>query len=92
MLEFMACGRPVILGVEGQAREILEKAQAGVFIEPENSSELVKAIEGLYHDARRRESLGCNGQSYITEHFSRERLATVYTDILGKLVQKHSSQ
>ena len=27
MLEFMACGRPVILGVDGQAREILEKLE-----------------------------------------------------------------
>jgi hypothetical protein len=26
-VEFMACGKPVILGVHGQAREILEKAQ-----------------------------------------------------------------
>ena len=40
MLEFMSCGRPVILGVEGQARHILEEAQAGVCIEPGNSQEL----------------------------------------------------
>src|SRR5262249_22216797 len=36
MLEFMSCGRSVILGVEGQARQILEQAQAGIAIEPEN--------------------------------------------------------
>ena len=29
MLEFMSCGRPVILGVEGQAQEILERSRAG---------------------------------------------------------------
>ena len=36
MLEFMACGRPVILGVDGQARQVIETAQAGVFVEPED--------------------------------------------------------
>ncbi len=85
LLEFMACGRPVILGVDGQAREILEKAQAGIFIEPGNATALVGAIKNLYQDAGFRQFLGCNGKTYITEHFSRERLATVYSDILKNL-------
>ena len=90
MLEFMACGRPVILGVDGQAREILEKAQAGIFIEPENSTALVKVITHLFQDAGLRHSLGCNGRRYVTEHLSRERLATVYSDILDNLIQTRS--
>ena len=58
MLEFMSCARPIILGVEGQARAILEEARAGIVIEPENSEALVKAIRHLAanrelaHDAR----------------------------------------
>ncbi len=38
MLEFMSCGRPVILGVDGQARQILEEARGGLVIEPENAT------------------------------------------------------
>jgi colanic acid biosynthesis glycosyl transferase WcaI len=34
MLEFMSCARPVILGVDGQARNILEEARGGLVIEP----------------------------------------------------------
>ena len=41
---------PVILGVDGQAREILEKAQGGIFVEPENATALVAAIAKLYGD------------------------------------------
>ena len=37
MLEFMSCARPVILGVDGQARQIVEAARAGLVIEPENA-------------------------------------------------------
>ena len=47
MLEFMSCARPVILGVEGQARKILEEAEAGICIEPENSSQLAEAVSRL---------------------------------------------
>jgi glycosyltransferase involved in cell wall biosynthesis len=86
MLEFMACGKTVILGVDGQAREILEKAQGGIFVEPESATALVAAIARLYGDPRGRHVLGCNGRRYITENLSRERLATVYSSILEKLV------
>jgi glycosyltransferase involved in cell wall biosynthesis len=47
MLEFMSCSRPVILGVDGQARKIVEEAEAGIVIEPENSIALVEAIQRL---------------------------------------------
>jgi glycosyltransferase involved in cell wall biosynthesis len=88
MLEFMACGRPVILGVDGQAHQLIEKAQAGVFIEPENPEALIKALIRLYHDADLRETLGHNGRQYILDHLSREQTAKVYTSVLEKLVSK----
>src|ERR1700680_413196 len=65
MLEFMSCARPVILGVEGQAREILEEAQAGISIEPESPSELAPAVMRLAEDEPLRETLGRNGRRHI---------------------------
>ena len=82
MLEFMACERPVILGVDGQARKIVEAANAGVFVEPENSAQLVKAIKQLADDATTREALGRNGRRYILSHFSRQQTASLYIDVL----------
>ena len=85
MLEFMACGRPVILGVDGQARQVLEEAQAGVFVEPENQVALVQAIKHLYQDSTLRQTLGRNGRNYIVEHLSREQTAKLYTTVLEKV-------
>jgi glycosyltransferase involved in cell wall biosynthesis len=92
MLEFMACGRPVILAVDGQAREVLQQAQGGLFIEPENATALVEAIERLYHDVELRRVLGCSGRRYVTEQLSRARLATVYSRLLEKLVLDGNQQ
>lgn len=85
MLEFMACGRPVILGVDGQARQVLDEAQAGVFVEPENQGALVQAIKRLYQDNTLRQSLGGNGRTYIVRHLSREQTAKLYTTVLEKV-------
>jgi len=86
MLEFMACGRPVILGVDGQARQVLDDAQAGVFVEPENQVALVQAIKDLYQDSALRQTLGRNGRNYIMEHLSREQTAKIYIEVLEKVI------
>ena len=61
MLEFMSCARPVILGVAGQAREIIERSDAGICVEPENPEQICEAIQKLRNEEWLRESLGRNG-------------------------------
>ena len=82
MLEFMACGRPVVLGVDGQARKILTEAQAGVCINPGDPEALVQAVMTLYRDPALRRRLGENGRDFIVRHFSRSQKALQYLDVL----------
>jgi glycosyltransferase involved in cell wall biosynthesis len=86
MLEFMSCARPVILGVEGQARQILEEAQAGICIEPGNLPQLAQAVLRLAGDAQLRESLGRNGRRYVLQRFSRRQTAMTYLDVLREFM------
>lgn len=82
LLEFMACARPVILGVEGQAREIVESAQAGLCIEPENVDALECAIRKLNSDPALRQRLGDNGRQWVVENVSRGKTAGKYLEVL----------
>ena len=82
MLEYMACERPVIIAVDGQARQIVEQAGAGIFVEPENSKALAQAIPELAADPQRRERMGSNGRKYIVDNFSREKTARDYITVL----------
>lgn len=88
MLEFMSCARPVILGVDGQAREIVEEAGAGLVIEPENSSALARAINQLAANPELGEDLGRKGREYILRRFSRQEMAKKYVEILKRLTEK----
>jgi len=88
MLEFMSSARPVILGVEGQARQIIEDAGAGLVIEPENSAVLVRAINRLSANRELGLALGQKGREYIQQHFSRGRTAEKYIQVLQRLVEK----
>jgi colanic acid biosynthesis glycosyl transferase WcaI len=86
MLEFMSCARPVILGVDGQARAILEEARAGLVIEPENSDALAKAICSLAASPEMAGKLGRDGRAYIVRRFSRRETAEKYIRVLERLL------
>ena len=86
MLEFMSCARPVILGVGGQAREIMERSRAGICIEPENPEQLCEAILKLRNEEWFRESLGRNGREYIVRNLSREQTADEYLEVLSAVI------
>ena len=85
LLEYMACERPVIVAVNGQARQIVEEAGAGVFVEPENSKALVKAILNLAKEPEHRREMGASGRRYIVNKCSREKTARDYIAVLGTL-------
>jgi colanic acid biosynthesis glycosyl transferase WcaI len=87
MLEFMSCARPVILGVDGQARTILEEARAGLVIEPENPDSLVKAIRWLAANREMACKLGENGREHIVRKFSRGQTAEKYIRVLKNLLK-----
>jgi colanic acid biosynthesis glycosyl transferase WcaI len=86
MLEFMSCARPVILGVQGQAQNILEAAQAGLVIEPESSGDLVNAIRLLNANREECRELGGNGREYILRKLSRQRTAEKYIRELERMM------
>ena len=85
MLEFMSCGRPVILSVEGQARQIVEEANAGIAIEPENTAALAETIVTLERHPDRGREMGSRGREYIQKKYSRGQTAEDYIAVLEKL-------
>ncbi|MGO9084604.1 MAG: glycosyltransferase family 4 protein [Candidatus Sulfotelmatobacter sp.] len=89
MLEFMSSARPVILAVEGQARQIIEEAGAGIAVEPENAAALAQAIRQLAANRELGAALGRKGREYIVRHLSRGRTAEKYIEVLRSVVNRN---
>ena len=88
MLEFMSCARAVILGVDGHARKVMEQANAGIFVTPEDPVALADAVMLLAADPALRESLGRNGRQHVLQYFSRQQTARIYLDVLQDLLER----
>lgn len=86
LFEAFAVGRAVVLGVDGSARDVLEAAQAGIFIEPGNAEALIAAIRSIQKDESLRESFEENGMAHVRSHYNRDKLAEEYLQILKNLL------
>lgn len=85
MFENLASEIPIVLAVEGEAENLINDAQAGIVVEPENSKEIAKAILKLHKNKELREILGKNGRNYVMNNFSREAIARKLENILLEL-------
>jgi glycosyltransferase involved in cell wall biosynthesis len=86
MFEAMAMGCPIVLGVEGEAAQLLADAAAGIAIPPESAQELAAAVTRLADDAGLCHRYGDAGEAHVREHYDRTRLAMRYLDVLGDAI------
>jgi len=83
--DYMSCKRPILLAIDGVSRELVETAQCGLFVEPENARSIADGILLYRSDPERRARDGENGFAYAKGHFDRDVLARRYAESLSKL-------
>ncbi len=86
MLEFMSCGRPVLVAVDGQAREIVERANGGLYVEPEDARELAAGILQLARSPESCLAMGASARRHILQHFDRTATAQLYAKLLNHML------
>ena len=74
--ENLAMKVPILLGVDGEARELfINQGNAGLYFEPENTEHLTKQIKKLIENPGLMIELGNNGAKYVAEKFNRNVIA-----------------
>lgn len=86
MFEALSSELPIIMAVDGEAKELIEAAQAGICVEPESSKEIAEAVLKLYKNKELRKTLGENGRGYVMANYSREAITRKLEAILQELV------
>jgi glycosyltransferase involved in cell wall biosynthesis len=88
IFEAAAMRRPIVLGVEGFAAELVTGAQAGLCMQPENEADLLAAVDRLAADPALARRLGDSGHDRIATRYSYDRLAAEYAQRLEPLVAR----
>lgn len=91
IFEAMAMKRPVILGIRGHSRRMLEEANAGIAIDPEDGAALAEAARRLAGNPEIAAIFGAQGARFVHENFSRSALAEKYASLMQSLLQNAGS-
>jgi glycosyltransferase involved in cell wall biosynthesis len=89
VFDYMAAGRPVVLAIDGVIREVVEAADAGIFVPPGDPTALAAALETLAADRSKSRALGLNGRRYLEAHFNRAALADQLGTLVENLAHRH---
>jgi len=88
VFDYMACGKPIILAIDGVIREVIEKAQCGVFCPPGDENALAETILMLYQQPALASRMGENGRLYLSRHFNRTTIANSFIHLLENEVNR----
>lgn len=80
---YMACGKPILVSLDGEGAEIVKRAGCGYTSPAEDANTLAENILKLYNDSEEvRKEMGNNAVKYFNENFEREMLLDRLIEIL----------
>jgi glycosyltransferase involved in cell wall biosynthesis len=86
MFEYMACGRPVIVGGAEEAETLVRRSDAGLCVDPADPSQLADAVLSLYGDRPLMERCGKNGRTFVEKYYSRREISRNYALALAETI------
>ena len=86
IFESAGCARPVLIGVEGFARELVLRAGMGIEITPEDAESMVAGLLKILENPVLEKQLGQNALHNIVPHYDRDSQALKYIEILKNLM------
>jgi glycosyltransferase involved in cell wall biosynthesis len=88
MFEAMATAKPIVAAVWGEAADLIDKAECGIVVAPEDAASLRGGVEKLAANPALAASLGENGRAYVVEHFDRNDIGQRFLALLGQVSRK----
>lgn len=87
LYDALACARPVVLSVDGEARTILEESGGGVCCPPGDAERLADTLMALARmPETARAQMGERGRAFVLRHFARETQAAALVRLASAVV------
>jgi glycosyltransferase involved in cell wall biosynthesis len=78
--------------VDGEARSILEEADAGIYYPAEDADGLVDAVVKLKTDPTAADRMGQNGRKYAVAHCTREEQSRIMTRFVQQICENRKER
>jgi glycosyltransferase involved in cell wall biosynthesis len=85
--DYMSCKIPTLLAIDGVSRELVETANCGIYVEPENAVAIAAGIRSVLNSSEKLQIMGVNGYNHAIENFDRTVLAKKYLDVIKSILK-----
>jgi glycosyltransferase involved in cell wall biosynthesis len=85
--DYMSCKKPILMAIDGVSRKLVEDANAGSFVEPENIEDFNNVIRNYLSNPDLLKLQGESGYQFAKLNFDRETLSTKYMEKLNQIVK-----
>ena len=80
--DYMSCKIPILMAIDGVSKKLVEDAQAGEFVEPENQKDFAEKIKFYLNNPDQVLKQGENGYKFAKSNFDRTVLAEKYIGLI----------
>jgi glycosyltransferase involved in cell wall biosynthesis len=91
VFDCMAAGRPILAGVAGEGRDILESTGANVCYKPGSQEDLEMSLERLMRDYENLQKIAHRNPQVIRTGYTREQAVAVLLQVLDSVVSQKRS-
>lgn len=88
VFDYMAAGRPTVLAIDGVIREVIERAEGGLFVPPGDDAAIASTIKGLSKDRLVARRMGAAARVYVVKHFNRDVQAREFAELIRRLADE----
>jgi colanic acid biosynthesis glycosyl transferase WcaI len=89
--DYLACGCPVIVNFEGEAREYVEPVNAGIFVPPGDVEAFSSAIRNLAANRGTARNMRTSARQLAERNFSWDYKAADYRDVISSVVTEDAA-
>jgi len=83
--DYMACKKPIFMAIDGVSRELIEEANAGIFVMPENSADFSEKVKIYINNPNLIQKQGEAGYVFAKQNFDRKVLSDKYISYLKEV-------
>ena len=84
--DYMACKKPILMAIDGVSRNLVEEADAGCYVIPEDPESYNTVLRNYIASPLLVKRQGENGYNFAKKNFDRKVLAKNYLEILKSIV------
>ncbi|MBK86631.1 MAG: glycosyltransferase WbuB [Flavobacteriaceae bacterium] len=88
--DYMACKKPVLLAIDGVSRALIEEANCGFYVHPENPFLIAEKAKELFNFPNDKLiQIGENGFKFAKKNFDRKKLAIKYSLLIKEKIMSN---